>query len=152
MSRPMDHADKLAAYLMQVLPWCKTFHPDEPPVPVIVDRKAELNSIIAQTVGKARGASIVILSTGGRNPDRKSKTLNMGGTFSVFVMTKPLFMDGSVTCYDLTEAVMEAMHGWSPKGGKSPVTQRMEVLEYELTPLKNLVIYQITAEITRLKL
>lgn len=151
MSRWLNHADVIAAYLRQEIPWCRTHLPADAAVDVIVDRKLEINSTIAQVTSKAKGAAIVILFTGARNPDRKSRHLITGAGYTIFVMTRPLFTDDKVTCDDLTEAVAVALHGWEPHGGKSPVSQRLEVLSIDLAPHRSLVIYEITAEITRLK-
>lgn len=150
MSRFLDHADALAAHLAATLEWCKAPTPEAYRVPVIVDRKLDINSIIAQTIANAKGASIVILFRGGKNPDPKSRLLRMGGDYSIFVMTRPLFRDGQVTCDDLMEAAAEAAHGWMPAGGKSPVTQRLEIRDVELRPMKGLMIYELTGTIQRL--
>jgi hypothetical protein len=150
MSRWLNRADALATYLAAEVEWCKAPTPEEERVPVLVDRKLQINSIVAQTTAKAKGASVVILWTGGKNPDRKSKLLKMGGRYSIFVMTKPLFKDGLVTCDELTEVIAEAAHGWTPSPTPNAVTQRLEVLDVELMPHKTLLIYEITAEIQRL--
>jgi len=150
MSRFLAHADALAAHLAATLEWCKAPTPEADRVPVLVDRKLDINSIIAQSVAKAKGASIVILFRGGKNPDPSSKMLKMGGDYSIFVMTRPLFRDGQVTCDDLMEAAAAAAHGWLPAGGLSPVSQRLEIRDVELRPMKGLMIYELTATVTRL--
>ena len=151
MSRWLDHADILADYLRQTIPCCTSSTLTGHAVEVMVDRKLDLASTVAQVAAKARGAAIVILFTGARKPDRKSKVLTSGAGYTIFVMTRPLFTDGKVTCDDLTEAVATALHGWEPTDGKSPVSQRLEVLSIDLAPHKSLMIYEISAEILRLK-
>jgi len=150
MSRWLDHADALAAYLIATLPWCAEALPDATRVDVIVDRKMTLSSTIAQVTAKARGAAIVILFSGAKNPDLKSNTLRTGGTYTIFVMTRPLLKDATVTCDDLAEAAAEAIHGWMPTDTPNKATQRMAVTDIDLAPHKSLQIYEITASVLRL--
>ncbi len=150
MSRWLDHADALATYLIATLPWCAEALPVAERIPVLVDRKLELANLVAQTSAKERGAAIVILFGGAKNPDLKANALRTGGSYSVFVMTKPYLKNTTVSCDDLTEAVAEAMHGWIPTDTPNAKTHRMEVSDVDLVPDKTVVIYEISARVLRL--
>lgn len=151
MSRAMDYAEGMAAHLRVAVPWCSAAAAEADRVEVIVDRKLKIQSIVTQVVAKARGAAVVILFGGGTNADRASKRLRSGGEFSVFVMTRPLFADEIVTCDDLAEAVVDALHGWTPAAGSAnEPRERVEVLEWPLVPDPRMVIYEVACEVKRM--
>ena len=149
MSVALDYADELAAHLAATVVWCSAPTPAAERVPVVVDRKMELPSIIAKTMAKIKGAAIVILYRGGKNADPKSQRLNMGAEFSIYVMTTPIYRK-DVTCDELTQATAEAAHGWTPAASKNPVTHRVQIREVTLQPMEGMVVYELDAAVQRL--
>jgi hypothetical protein len=139
MSRWLNHADLLQAYLETVVS-----------VPVIVDRKLDLASSIAQSVAKAGGAAVIILWEGAKNPDTSSRQLRMGGRYSVLCITRPIIAGDAITCDDLTEQVASAMHDWVDSETPNHAARRLVVTEIGIQPSPNLRIYEISAEVERL--
>jgi hypothetical protein len=151
MSKWLAHAELVAAHIRAEVSYCVSTVPEASRIPVIVDRKLDIVNIVTQTAARAAGGSVVISWTGAKNPDPDSNQLRTGAEYAITCMTKPIIMDGTVTCDDLTEAVAEAIHGFQPTlATPSLRPRRLRVQDIGLVPNKFLLIYEITADIVRL--
>jgi hypothetical protein len=144
----LDHAEYLATRLREEVPWCLASVPAATRVPVLVDRKLDILSICNQTAAKAGGAAVVVSWMGARNAEPASRRLRTTTEYSIACMTTPTMRDGQMTCDELTEAAAVALHGWSPPG--SPCQRSLVVSDITLVPDRQLLIYEISAELPRL--
>lgn len=149
MSRWLDRSDALKAHIEATVPACSPALPEDVRVAVIVDRQKEILTEVAQAVSAAYGAAVVILWTGGRNPQPENETLHLGGNYAITIRTLPVLRGENIPADELAELVAVAAHGWNPDG-QPQRTKRMAVLNVELVPDQSLLVYEITARIDRL--
>lgn len=145
MSRWLDRADALKTYLEGL--------PALDGIDIIVDRQKDVAALVANAIGKAKGACVTILWTGGTNPNPEAAELKMGGTFVVRIYSRPVVAEAAELAHsdELTETVAEALHGWSPTpNGPRAIQQRLRVMNVEMEPHKHLLVYAIECEATRL--
>lgn len=85
-------------------------------VDVVVDRQKSISSMVAAAVGKAKGACVTILFDGAELTDDSG--LATRPRFIIRLYAKPVIRDNdpeAVPADDILEAMLPALHHWSPK-------------------------------------
>lgn len=118
-------------------------------VAVMVNRKEDLLEQVNELAGKADGKGCVIIKhLGGKNADRKSARLRMGGRYSISLWCMETVYAG-MPPDDLSEKVAEALHGWTAEGDVLQ-THRLEVDSINIVPAAaGFLVFEIIAEIAR---
>lgn len=148
MSKWLDHAELIASRIRESVSYCLASVPEADRIEVIVDRKGEIVNLVNQAAARARGGSVVIRWTGAKNPDTESNLLRTGSEYAITCMVSAITKGDVLTCDDLTEEVAEAVHSFAPD--PSPRPRKLRVTDINYVPRKNIVIYEISAEILRL--
>jgi len=119
-------------------------------IDISVNRQEDLLAQVNASFEKAAGqGAIVIKWLGGKNPDRKSNKLRMGGRFSISLWVQPILQDGCAAADDLIEAIGEHLHGWVDPA--APTNLRLEVDDISIVPdAPGYLVYEIIAEIARI--
>lgn len=118
-------------------------------VEVTVNRKEDLLGQVNEQAGKADSKGCVIVKhLGGKNADRKSARLRMGGRYSISLWCMEAVYSG-LPPDDLAEKIGEALHGWTAAGDVLQ-SHRLEVDSINIIPAGNgFLVYEIIAEIAR---
>ena len=143
MSRFLSKADAISARLA-TLEAIAGLH-------ISVNRQEDLLAQVNASFEKAAGQGAIIIKwLGGKNPDRKSNQLRMGGRYSISLWVQPILQDGTgAAADDLIEAMGEHLHGWIDPGALT--NQRLEVDDIAIVPdAPGYLVYEILAEISRI--
>lgn len=143
MSRSLTKADAIAAHLATL--------PALSGMDISVHREQDLLSQVNTAFEKAAGTGCVIVKwLGGKNPDRKSGQLRLGGRYSVSLWTKPVIADDETPADDLIEAMGGHLHGWVDTRQGVPV-MRLEVDDIAIVPADvGFLVHEILAEVSRI--
>jgi hypothetical protein len=147
MSRWSEHAELMATRLRDTVAALQ----GTDAIPVIVERKLDIQTSVAQSMAKAGGGMVLLLWTESTNPDPKHGTLRMSGEFSALCMIKPVLRDEQTTCDDLAEAVAVALHDWLPADKPNHHHLRVRVQAISLVPeTKGMLTYEVRMTVERL--
>ena len=139
MSEALGIADAIKAKLETV--------PTLAGVDVIVDRQKDLAAMVSTAVGKAKGAVILILWTGGTNDDPDASGPRLTTDFEVSVYCTPVIRKDEAPADDIAEAVAKALHLWTPPGGAGDAYEKMIVRRVTNPPDPKYLVYQIDARL-----
>jgi len=142
MSRFLSKADSILAHLAPLDAISG--------IDLSVNRQEDLLSQVNANFEKASGQGAIIIKwLGGKNPDRKSNKLRMGGRYSISLWVQPILKDDATAADDLIEAMGEHLHGWVDPA--APTNLRLEVESIDIVPdAPGYLVYEIIAETARI--
>lgn len=120
--------------------------------PAIVDRQHDIESEVAEAVGKAAGLALTIYFEGFANANREADALAPGLRYTVRAWGLPVVAEADGFLVPTEVAAIEAakaLHGWHPEGEAKDLYGRIEVVRCDTEPDNVWLIYALSIEIKR---
>lgn len=137
MSAFLDKADAIKARLEAIT--------ELSGIDVLVDRQKDLRSEFTRSMAKAKGAAIIIFFSGYDSHEPGVTGSEVTSEYSVWIWSKPVLKDGSITADEILSNVHTSLNGWI--SDDTACRNKTEVSQGRLVSNNSFLIYEVKAKI-----